>query len=170
MMEMDPIEKKAIEDIKIDLGNLNEEDFIFRFIEENDYYKEYFELLTQLTVSPTPRFDDWQKILVKLKYNNTYLIVIEYLPKKIIVGSITCLIENKFIRNLGKVCHIEDVVVHSDYRNKRFGSKLGKLAIKFSELIGCYKIILDSRDDASQFYQKLGFEKKSDGMALYLKP
>jgi len=159
-----------ITDINAHLMNLSFEDenIIFRFLEEDDYNKNYFDLLSNLTSAPNPRFEDWREQFNKIKKSPIFIFVIEDKSKSLIVGSITCLIESKFIRNLGKVSHIEDVVVHLDYRNKKFGSKLVNIAVHFSKKLGCYKIILDARDDAMGFYQRLGFEKRSEGMALYL--
>jgi len=153
---------KVLNEMSLDLEN-----FIFRFLEQDDFHKKYFELLSFLTSSPTPRLEEWTEQYKKIKQNPIFIFVIEDKQNSAIVGSITCLIESKFIRNLGKVSHVEDVVVHPDYRNKRFGTKLLQLGIDFSNKFGCYKVILDSRDDAMRFYEKLGFKKRSEGMALY---
>lgn len=165
---LDLKETKANENIKKDFLNLmEEENFEIRFLEEDDYNKSYFDLLNYLTTAPTPRYEEWKLQYDKVTKSNIHIIVVEDVLRKIIVGSISVIIENKFIRNLGKVSHIEDVVVLPEYRNKKFGTKLIKLAIKLSQDSGCYKIILDSRDDAMGFYEKLGFSKRSEGMALY---
>lgn len=162
-------EHTVFEETKIMLNELSAEDenFVFRLLEEGDFHKKYFELLSFLTASPSPRIEDWMEQYKKIKQNPIYIFVIEDKQNSVIVGSITCLIEFKFIRNLGKVSHIEDVVIHPEYRNKKFGSKLLQLAVDFSKKIGCYKVILDSRDDAIRFYEKFGFQKRSEGMALY---
>lgn len=166
---LDQKEQKVFEETKSFLKELSAEDekFIFRLLEEGDFHKKYFDLLSFLTTSPTPRLEEWTEQYKKINQNPIFIFVIEDKQNAVIVGSITCLIESKFIRNLGKVSHIEDVVVHPEFRNKKFGSKLLQLAIDFSKKTGCYKVILDSRDDAMGFYEKFGFQKRSEGMALY---
>jgi len=148
------------------ISNISD-NLIFRLLEVDDINKSYFDLLSELTISPVPDLIQWKTQLESLKNSNTFIIVIEDKSKNIIVGNITCLIEEKFIRNLGRVSHIEDVVVHSDYRKIKLGSKLVNLIIDFSREIGCYKIILDGRLDAYEFYKKFGFEKKFNCMGCY---
>ncbi len=159
----------SIEEIDSLLNTLSSDDknFLFRYLEKDDYNKDYFTLLNFLTNSPCPRKEEWEERYESIKYNSIYIFVIEDIRNSKIVGNVSCLIENKFIRNLGRVSHIEDVIVLPECRNKKLGSKLIKLAIEFSQKIGCYKVILDSRNDAIGFYEKFGFEKKSEGMALY---
>ncbi len=147
--------------------SLDDENFIFRFINENDYNKKYFELLSYLTISPIPTVEEWKIQLNKVKSTPIFIFVVEDKKKSIIVGSITCFMESKFIRNLGKVSHIEDIIIHPEYRTNKLGSKLLLLAIDFSKNFGCYKVILDARDDARGFYEKFGFQKRSEGMAIY---
>lgn len=148
-------------------NELSVDHYKFRLIEINDYHKGYFELLQFLTESPKPDFRDWETQFDKVMNNSVYIFVIEDTLKDLVIGSISCLIECKFIRNLGKVSHIEDVIVHPDYRKNKFGTKLIKYAIEFSKEMKCYKTILDSKIEAVGFYEKLGFVKKSEGMALY---
>ncbi len=141
----------------------------FRFLALEDINKSYFDLLSNLTVSPVPSFPDWRNQIEKLTNSNTFVVVIEDKNKNIIVGNLTCLIEEKFTRGLSRVCHIEDVVVKDRYRNNKLGSKLINLAIEFSKEISCYKVILDGRYDAIEFYKKFGFERKFNCMGFYPK-
>lgn len=151
------------------MNSINKEinDFEFRFLHIDDINKSYFNLLSELTVSPVPNENDWKYQVKNINESNIYTVVIDDKKKNIIVGNITCIIENKFIRNLGKVSHIEDVVVLTNYRHKKLGSKLINLIIEFSKDLGCYKVILDGRMDAIDFYKKFGFEKKFNCMAYY---
>ena len=92
---------------------------------------------------------------------STYFIaVIEDISKSKIIAAATLIVELKFVHDCGKVGHIEDVVVNSDYRAKN----LGKRIIDHLKSIGaqqqCYKIILDCAEKNVAFYEKCGFVKK----------
>jgi glucosamine-phosphate N-acetyltransferase len=149
--------------------NIQNENFIFRQLNVNDYNKNYFELLSQLTVAAKPDYDSWLERFQQIKDANlTKIFVVENTSDNMIIATITCYTELKFIRNLGKICHIEDFVIDEHYRNKKLGSKLIRLAIDYAKSIGCYKVILESREDAIIFYEKFGFNKNSQSMACYL--
>ena len=84
-----------------------------------------------------------------------------------IYGVMTLLFEKKIIHDCGIVCHIEDVVVGKQYRNKQIGSILIKYAIEKAKEKKCYKIILDCNDSVKPFYINNGFEEKNKQMAMY---
>lgn len=134
-----------------------------------DNHTEYCELLQQLTsIDPASitreMFDNHLEMIQK---NQHHKILVARLDGKL-VGTITLLIEPKFIHNLSKVGHIEDVVVNSAYRTHGIGSILVKYAIQVGLENGCYKIILDCTEKNGEFYKKFGFVKKEMQMALYL--
>lgn len=146
----------------------SDSNYNFRFLEKEDYNKDYFNLLSLLTVANKPNFEDWENRLFELEKSTLiHVIVIEYLPQKKIIGTITCAIELKFIRNLGKICHVEDFVIDKDHQRKKLGSKLLDISREFSQNLGCYKVLLDAKDELIPFYQKMGFKKNSNGMAIY---
>lgn len=163
LRELKLLEKK-LEELNKDFLDNN---LVFRFLELEDIDKFYFDLLSELTVSPLPSFEDWIKQFEKLNNSNNFIIVIEDKQNSKIIGNITCIIEEKFIRNLSRVAHIEDVVILKEYRNRKLGSKLISLVIEFSKEANCYKVILDGRKEAIDFYKKFGFEKKFNCMGFY---
>jgi glucosamine-phosphate N-acetyltransferase len=85
-----------------------------------------------------------------------------------IIGSGTVIIEPKIIRNAGFVAHIEDIVVHSNYRGKGIAKNIISLLQDYSKLMNCYKIILNCKDEYIPLYEKNGFIKKGNEMSLYL--
>jgi glucosamine-phosphate N-acetyltransferase len=142
------------------------EEFTLRELEIDDYYKNYFELLSQLTLAPKPSYEEWGNRVQEIQRNGLYKIfVVEF--EKIIVGTITIVIELKFIRGLGKIGHIEDFVIDNDHRNKKLGAKLINTAVEFCRSINCYKVILDSSDEVKGFYEKMGFKAKANNMVIY---
>ena len=134
-----------------------------RKLEKSDYYKGFIELLGQLTDAPKMSYDDFLNFYNQLA--NEYIFVLEL--DDIIVSTGTLLLEQKFIHNGGKCGHIEDIVVHSDYR----GKDLGKMMIEFLSNLayykGCYKVILDCKPELESFYEKCGFTQKGSQMSFY---
>jgi len=140
---------------------------IFRHIESNDYYKDYLTLLEQLTIVEKEKINYEQfKIFVESLSNNHIIIVIEDNNK--IIGTGTLLIENKVIHNMGLVAHIEDIVIHNNYRKQGLGKKLIDELINISIQSNCYKIILDCNEKNVNFYQNSGFKQKEIQMVKYL--
>lgn len=81
-----------------------------------------------------------------------------------VVGTVSLLVELKFLHKGGKVGHIEDVAVHQDHRHKRIGSALMEHATKMAWKLGCYKVILNCFDHISPFYAQLGYKQQDVGM------
>jgi glucosamine-phosphate N-acetyltransferase len=136
----------------------------FRDLEKLDYDKYYFDLLKQLTICDIiqkPLFD----IFVEKLNNNHKILVYEKDGK--ILASGTLLIEQKIIRNFGKVGHIEDIVVDNSLNGLGIGKKLLEELKTHAKNEGCYKVILDCRKDIIVFYEKCGFAKKEEQMVLY---
>ena len=131
-----------------------------RELKKFDYYLEYFELLSQLSEIKKCTLEEFIFYLDNIKKNNNHKIfVIEENDK--IIGNITVILEQKFIRGCKKVGHIEDVVVHKDYRGKGLARKLLNFAENYCKKNNCYKIILDSSEEYKKFYEKNGFRKKN---------
>ncbi len=54
-----------------------------------------------------------------------------------IVGSITAIIEQKFIHNGGKICHIEDVVTRKGFEKLGIGSQLVEKVLELAKNEKC---------------------------------
>eukprot|EP00002_Diphylleia_rotans_P000569 TRINITY_DN10295_c0_g1_i1.p1 TRINITY_DN10295_c0_g1~~TRINITY_DN10295_c0_g1_i1.p1 ORF type:complete len:187 (-),score=38.55 TRINITY_DN10295_c0_g1_i1:35-595(-) len=152
-----------------DRGILLTESLLLRPLEMSDIDKGYFETLGNLTSAPVPPKESFQEQFLRMKemketYYNT---VVEDLSKGKIAACATLFIEQKFIRNIGKAGHIEDVVVHQDYRKNRLGTILMHRLMELGARLGCYKIILDCAEEKQIFYEKCGFKKRGCQMAWY---
>lgn len=143
-------------------------EFLIRPIEKDDLHDEYYELLGQLTLvdSSSMSLEKSMQILEKQSEDHK-IYVIECKETGAIVGSGTLFVESKFIRNYGKVGHIEDIVIC----HKQRGSGLGKLLLSFltkeSKKQGCYKCILDCSEENVKFYEKCSYVKKGIQMGIY---
>jgi len=110
-------------------------------------------LLSQLTIVGNPSSD---KINNRI-YDNIYLACT---GNDVIIGTITMFVEYKIIHNASKVGHIEDVVVHSDYRKLGVGKLLIDHCLDLAKKLACYKVILDCDEENVKFYEKCGFKTK----------
>ena len=83
-----------------------------------------------------------------------------------IVGTASLLIEQKFIHGGGLCGHIEEVVVHPDYKNQGIARALVRHATAEAEKMSCYKVILNCFDDLVPFYESCGFRRHDVGMRM----
>jgi glucosamine-phosphate N-acetyltransferase len=149
------------------------EGYVMRPLKASDYDKKYLNLLEELTKVGNPSKEDFVKRFQFLKANNVtfghvYLtVVIEHLESSRVVASGTLLVERKFIRNLGLVGHIEDIVVSSTERGRSFGKKVIDQLSHLSKATGCYKTILCCEDKNIGFYEKCGYKQKEVEMVQY---
>ena len=147
---------------------IKDETFLIRPINRQDIDENYFRLLGQLTHVDLEKMDEHQTTCF---YNNLgqnhQLHVIEDCSTGSIVATGTIFVEQKLLRNYGRVGHIEDIVVGEEYR----GYGLGKIMIEYLTKIGkelkCYKCILDCDDKNMVFYEKCGYVRKGVEMSRY---
>nr|XP_043630999.1 glucosamine 6-phosphate N-acetyltransferase [Erigeron canadensis] len=146
-----------------------EENYRVRNLEIADKNKGFTELLQQLTVCDSVSDDEFQKRFEELRlYGDEHLIcVIEDISSSKIVATGSVFIEKKFIRNCGKVGHIEDVVVDTSTRGMQLGKKVVGFLADHAQSMGCYKVILDCSSDNKAFYEKCGFKEKEIQMVKY---
>ena len=86
--------------------------FVIRELKDSDLRNGFFETLSNLSqIGSIDRDQDRAAIVLKsIKENNLSRIYVAEGEDGQIIGSITLLLEQKFIHNGGKVGHIEDVV------------------------------------------------------------
>lgn len=139
---------------------------VLRHLTASDIDKGYLELLSQLTVAaPVSRqaFKSWYSKLQP----DYFVYVIEDEQAGCLIGSGTLVIERKLIHSCGTIGHIEDVVVHDQYRGMRLGMSLITTLVTVAEKLGCYKVILDCDQSKVSFYEKCGLSVKGVQMVKY---
>ena len=116
---------------------------LIRKLELEDIDKNYFKLLQNLSLISINDLDKIknQKFIESLDEKHQIWIIYDTQEQKIIATG-TLLVENKLIRNYGKVGHIEDIVVDVDFENQGVGKRLVSHLVKVAEEEGCYKCIL----------------------------
>ena len=141
---------------------------IIRKIHNNDYYKEYLNLLSQLTeVNPEKITYELFSNFINNLHNDHHVFVNEYNNKIIATG--TLLIENKLIHGISKVGHIEDIVVDKNHRGLGLGKNIINHLAEFAVREKCYKVILNCKETNCKFYENCGFKQYEVEMVKYTK-
>jgi len=129
---------------------------IVRELKVTDFFK-YLNLLKQLNNYNTEYIYTYEKFCDKfntIKRKGGIILVKELDGEIIATGKI--LIEDKFFDN---IAHIEDIVVDINHRHCGFGKEIVDKLVQLVDPSDCYKIILNAKDDISDFYSKTGFKK-----------
>jgi ribosomal protein S18 acetylase RimI-like enzyme len=92
--------------------------------------------------------------------NSTTMVVCE---GNTIIGVASIHIIYKLSRTLGL---IEDVAVDKDHRGKGIGKNLVEKLIEIGKQKNCDKIVLNTSEKNSKFYEKIGFEKNEIQMVI----
>ncbi|MFA6073522.1 MAG: GNAT family N-acetyltransferase [Candidatus Woesearchaeota archaeon] len=140
------------------IKELNEQDF--------DSLTGFEETLTNLSNVNLCSKIKLKELLNKINSQNGHIYVA--IEDETIIGCATLLIEQKIIHDAGKVAHIEDVSTNKNHCKKGVGSNLIKKIVQDAKIAGCYKIILDCKDDLKIFYEKQGFKHHENCMRLDL--
>lgn len=109
-----------------------------------------------------------KSILQNIKSNSLHKIfVAEDDSNGNVVGTITLLIEPKFINKGMQVGYIEDVSVRKGYEGLGIGSKLVTYATTYAISIeGCRKVLLYCSKKNKPFYEKLGYQLAKDTFVM----
>ncbi|KAF8273524.1 glucosamine 6-phosphate N-acetyltransferase [Lactarius quietus] len=144
-------------------------DLHIRPLSSTDYGRGHLSVLSVLTETPDVGADAWASQFHDMRDTPTtyYIVVVVSRDDDRIVASGGVFIERKFLRDLGRVGHIEDIAVARDMQGKKLGLRLIQSLTYISEGVGCYKTILNCSDTNMPFYEKCGFEKRENEMAKY---
>ena len=138
-------------------------DVTIRKLEEKDLFRGFLTSLDSLKKTSDLNENKAKDVFNKIKSNPNHLVFVVILDDKV-AGSITLLIEPKFIHQGGNVGHIEDVVIAKEFQGSGIGEKLINFVLEYAKKNDCYKTILDCSDDVKPFYEKIGFKKHSNCM------
>lgn len=151
------------------LNNSKEQYLDVRRLEISDKSKGFIELLQQLSICDSVSDKEYEERFRELSSqgDDHVICVIEDNHSGKIIGTGSVFIEKKFLRNCGKVGHIEDVVVDTNARGMNLGKKIIKFLTDHARSMGCYKVILDCSVENRSFYEKCGFKQKEIQMVMY---
>jgi glucosamine-phosphate N-acetyltransferase len=149
------------------MENIN---FAIRKIQPGDLKRGFFDTLSNLAATGDIVDEDEraEKILFEIHSYPFYAIFVAVKQDGDLIGSITILIEQKFIHNGGKVGHIEDVVTRKGYEGIGVGKALVLKALSFAKENKCYKVVLDCSRSNVGFYKKIGFREHEVSMRMDL--
>lgn len=132
-----------------------------RLLQKSDY-PNYLDLMRQFRPICDINYDQFCTIYDEI-FKTSEIYVAETGDQ--LVGSITVIYEQKFINDLACYAHIEDVIVHSDYRHQKIGSKLISYAKTKAKQKNCFKCVLVCNESVIPFYTKNGFEPRGINMS-----
>ena len=145
------------------------EGLLVRSLSLEDYDRGFLELLGQLTSVDEISRDQWEQRWREMKEcsGTYYVIVIEDLENKRVIGAATMVMEKKFIHSCGSVGRLEDVVVSDQYRGRQLGKLVVSVATQLAVKLGAYKVTLNCNDKMIKFYSSIGY-KSEDGNSNYM--
>lgn len=85
-----------------------------------------------------------------------------------LLSTATIMYETKFIFNICKAAHIEDVCTKIEHRGKGYGKQLITYLINEARRKECYKVNLVCSKDTTYFYKKCNFEERGVHMSFLL--
>ncbi len=138
-----------------------------RKLQKTDFTKGFKETLENLRSLGEMTNVEFEKIFNTITQNPNHTVFIAEDNEKVI-GTVTLLIEQKFIRNGGRVGHIEDVSVQKDFQGQGIGSKLIAQSLEEARAHNCYKVILNCTKENIPFYEKIGFKQNELEMRIDL--
>ena len=139
-----------------------------REIKYEDIDKGFLAVLENLVPPGIDNNEYAKNILQKIKMNSLHKIfVAEDDSNGNVVGTITLLIEPKFINKGMQVGYIEDVSVRKEYEGLGIGSKLVTYATNYAiSREGCRKVLLYCSEKTKPFYEKLGYQLAKDTFVM----
>jgi glucosamine-phosphate N-acetyltransferase len=140
---------------------------VIREINESDVQNGFLEVLDNLA-SPNITEEHAIKILNKIKINKLHKIFVAInTSNNQVIGSVTLLMEFKFINKGMKVGYIEDVAVRRGYERKGIGRRLVNHVTNFgTSNAKCKKIILYCNKNDVPFYNNLGFNVDEGALVM----
>lgn len=129
-------------------------------LDTNDY--ESYTHLLETNIA----FDDFKSFLQSL---NTSHRIIVFRLNGLVIGTGTIYIETKLTYNMCKLGHIENILVHHEYRNMNIASTIMEYLMNIANDNECYRIDLACSDNLSSFYTKFDFDVKQLCMTKYFR-
>lgn len=130
-----------------------------------EFYSNYLTLLNEFRETKFSR-EYLLEFINSLPNNHDILLLFDEKTSNII-GTITVILERKLIKNGKIVCHIEDLIISTLYKNKGYGTKILDIIKVVAREKNCYKIVLNCSDNLKKFYEKNSFENKNIEMSIY---
>jgi glucosamine-phosphate N-acetyltransferase len=125
----------------------------FRTLQHSDYLS-YLALIRDFRDTTFTQEQFWSTLDTMVQTSD--IIVMEEDGQLIACG--TLLYETKFIHNISKVGHMEDICIKKGHRGKQLGRQLITYMVDVAKEKGCYKVTLYCEEDNIEFYKKCNFK------------
>lgn len=135
-------------------------------LERYDYFNGFIQLMEQLTTTEADKISH-SDFIVHMEEVLGYKEVFVIRDGNRVVATASFLREPKFVHSLCYLGHIEDVVVDKEYRGKNLGKKLVEYIMDMAQERGCYKVVLDCKEENIGFYKKCGLDPRERQMVKY---
>ena len=125
----------------------------------NNLHELYMKHLTPYPPKEEQDINKWESTLKTIIENPDYYLLVGELNGEVI-ASVTLVVIKNLTHNLRPYSVIENVVTHSNFRNKGYASKLMEKADEIAKSNDCYKIILmtgSKKESTLRFYERCGF-------------
>ena len=133
---------------------------------DDNICRQYIQLLSYLTETPELGMITINNRIKEItNIGNIIVCIIRDNENIKLIGAGTIIIEPKIIHGGKSVGHIEDVIIHPNYRNQGIAQTILNKLVEYSKK-DCYKVILNCNPAMETFYNKAGFEKKCIQMAI----
>eukprot|EP00930_Biecheleria_cincta_P043575 TRINITY_DN29907_c0_g1_i1.p1 TRINITY_DN29907_c0_g1~~TRINITY_DN29907_c0_g1_i1.p1 ORF type:complete len:193 (-),score=38.46 TRINITY_DN29907_c0_g1_i1:17-538(-) len=142
--------------------------YVIRELCRDDYCKGLAALLSQLTSVGDLTESRFQEVFdFRARQARTYRsLVVEHCESKQLAATATLIVEAKFVHGGSSVGHVEDVVVDSNHQRRGLARCLLARLAEEAERLGCYKVILDCKDENMALYEKCGYRPMERQMRL----
>ena len=141
--------------------------FTIRKLKKNDFQKGFLETLNNLF--PVMIQEKKAKQIFRQVSSNPFYHFIIAEQNGDIIGTLSLLIEQKFILRGSKFAHIEDVVIRKGYERKGIGTRLLQEAMRVARKEKCRVARLDCNKTTVGFYEKNGFYRKRGVFRMQIK-
>lgn len=142
-------------------------EYQFRLLQKEDFDRGFLSCMEGLTLVGEITREEFGESFAARASSGTLTVVAADTETDQIIATGSLILERKFVRNCGLVGHIEDIATCEDYRGKKLGETVVRCLKSIADASGCYKTILDCRDELIPFYGKNGFKKKETQCVAY---
>eukprot|EP00053_Salpingoeca_punica_P011039 m.98933 g.98933 ORF g.98933 m.98933 type:complete len:415 (+) comp15568_c0_seq2:186-1430(+) len=145
-----------------------------RPLEKEDLSRGFLPLLSQLSHIGDAALADAEHLfavrLAELAADDTQLVLVAVdEARNRVVATGTLVVEPKYVHEASQVGHLEDLVVDAAMQKKGLGRFLVARLVEYARARGCYKVIVDCREENIPFYQRCSLKEKSKSMSVYYK-
>lgn len=133
--------------------------FIVRRLKQKDLNNGFFETLANLIPVGDLSPERASEIYREISSNPVYNIFVAVSDTDEIVGTITILIEQKFLAQGLRMGRIEDVSTRKGFEGQGIGKALVEAAVEEARNRGCFMVDVSCADDNVSFYEECGFKE-----------